>query len=601
MTARRKLIVIALFASLAAAGVPSGVGARTSTEPSEDAPLAIEVDHFLDGRRLPVERLAGRSGRLRVDVTIEIGTSTQTIPLEYVALVELEGVWHDVQAGNVAKDRVADRAFVVGADTLDRAGGSDRTLTFQGTSGRIVPPRFRVYSQAQAPGVSSRALDALRGVHGDLDDVGDGLGGVYDGLRSITEGLEGTLDGVGSRDPSTGEPVIALDDDGDPATLLAALGMMHDALADELLPGIGRRDAATGEAVVALDDDGKPTTAIGAIGLISDTLRTEILPSIGERDPSSGRGLPGRTLLGGLQSARDAYERELIPSLRTGLIPTIQGLEASAAEGRENAESSGDPEVAARFGMIEATLATVRTTGLSNPAFHKPQPEIDGRTPFAYHRSCPECFDPRSPSFDARMADPTDDDVLAPKFKPALVETLELFSAGTRDAIVGISSLDPSDPGLVEGLTGIADGLDDLNRKLHTLEPSRPGVVDGIEQVRDGLTALIGEVQTLDESRPGIVEALQMLRVGVEQASQGVLALDQLTVEPAHETTGDVLEDETTQDATFATAGPGTSAMWIQEVGGIESAGRAPLERGAVLALLAVAVVLLSRSRAREG
>src|SRR5688500_13659747 len=99
-----------------------------------------------------------------------------------------------------------------------------KTLVFEGRSGDVLTPRIQIFA---IPSLSEDFVDALQtqfealqALYGGIASVNENLTKVYDGTSELVEGVEEMLAGVGRNDEDTKKPVIDLDDEGLPTTLM---------------------------------------------------------------------------------------------------------------------------------------------------------------------------------------------------------------------------------------------------------------------------------------------------------------------------------------------------------------------------------------------
>ena len=611
------------YRTLSGFGGPSDLGWRASdrfdavalAEVRKALPLEVDVNYTLDGEQISPAALRGRSGTVRIAITLRnvsaqpdtlthqaVTQPFQTssilthVPLEFSVRTAFDEDWRDLSAEDAYIQTDAHGTQIVVRPGLLSPPLTDDedSVVFEATSDNVLLPKIQIFAFARQNPIGETALgeqiDGLSGLYGGLGSVGETIGRIYAGTVQIADGVGDLLEGVGERDEDSKEPVITLDDAGDPTTLLGALGFIGDAIRSDVLPGLGERDPDTGEPVITLDSSGAPETLLGALAFLERALTDQILPALGERDPKTGRAVKavddkGRalTLLWGLQSTKDAYDEDLIPGMDqliaavNELIAGIQTLDAA------------DP------GLVEGLqgLAAGMTTLISN--LDKVPPEagsgiregLEGLKQLALFGQA-TTTDPNVVPVFAQIAGITDqlllalgqrnDDgtpqiVLGPDGQPltvigaigfmrAALTTKILPAIGTRDPATGdpvvVLGPDGTPATLLGALGFIRDTAlhnPDFTKKQAALggrtpkayfqdcpacfDPSstvfdpatadpkfQPAFRDAFVLFSEGLAGALEDLHTLDPANPGLVDGLQQIADGLDDLTAALHTFD---------------------------------------------------------------------------
>lgn len=465
-------------------------------------PVDVKVRYFLAGREVSADEMKRESGDVRIEIEITNVSGTakslehkavtspfltsfvnQYVPIEYVVRAEFPSArWTGVGGEDVKVLADGDKEVASASGILSPPlTGAAKTIVFEGHSDDVLTPRIQIFAM---PGLSQDFLDALqkqydalKALYGGVGSVGENLGAVYDGTVELVNGVEEMLAGVGSNDAS-GNPVVDLDADGLPTTLLGTLGFLSSAMNEQIIPGIGERDPETGRGVIVKDDKGHTTT-----------------------------------FLGSLQSQQDTYDDKLIPGMQTlidGMDQLIDGVSGGAPDLVDGLEDMAD-------GLTEL-LGSLQTGDPSDPGFVEGLQAINvGITQL--------------------LGTLQTNSMVTPGFREGLLQ----IGGGLTQLLAGLQSNDPLNPGLREGLLGLSAGLSGMQTNLdESFRPGLEGVqqlvaaIDGLvsDPILDPLIAqLSGTVAALlaglgDATDPPtdttIIGGVELMSAGVTQMLAGL-------------------------------------------------------------------------------
>ena len=490
---------------------------------SGELPIDVDVRYFLDGREIAADELKRRSGDVKIEVEISNVSSeakmleykaatspfltsvvNQYVPFQYQVRAEFPiDRWSDVGGDGVHVTNDAGKEVASASGILSPPlTASSQTITIEGRSDDVLTPRIQVFA---FPGIAQSFLDSMQEQFEALQALYGGVGGIQENLKAIYEGSLEIEKGV-----------------------------------EDLLGGVGRIDEDSKDPVVKLDDDGKPTTLLGAIGYISEQISKTVLPSLGERDPQSGKGivkknekgnLDPETLIASLQSQKDAFDEDLIPGM-DDLIGGVEGLigglrsgdlsEPGVTEGLtliagglEQLKDGLRSGSAADPGAIEAlTLVSQGLTALFNsidehPAVEDDNPATPPGTPTDFIEALQAIEGLATAGIS--LGNPTGlfDDILAIVAGVDLPDPMEdipglLDKLGSRDATTGAPNLVFDSPACApacasDAITALAVmmGILNGNAALGIV----PGVIEGLGDAVDGIEAMQGG---LDDVLAGI-------------------------------------------------------------------------------------------------
>jgi len=339
----------------------------TLAKAAKKLPVAVSIKYFLDGKEITAQQLKGRSGVVRIDVEIDnvsgnaktltykgvsspylTSVTTQYVPVEYMVRVDFPTeTWSNVGGQDVSvlpgnNVQVASASGFLSPPVTD----TSRTVSFEARSSDALTPKIQVFA---TPQVSSQLIDslqsqyeALKALYGGSGAISDNLKKVYDGTLALADGVQKMLGGVGTNDPTTHKPVITLDANGTPTTLLGAIGEIGDGVSDKILPGLGDVNPATGDGVMC---HGGGVTARG------NCLNTDS----GKEDPA--------TLIGGLAGEKIAFDGRfgLIKAM-TDAVAQVKDSKTQIAAGADqfkSAVSGGGSQLVGGLGQLEDGVGQV--------------------------------------------------------------------------------------------------------------------------------------------------------------------------------------------------------------------------------------------------
>lgn len=487
-------------------------------------PFEVHVHYFLNGKEVQAKQVDGKDGRLKISVelvnasgdpkTLEYngltspylsGTVEEYIPFEYaVRIVFPQGQWSGVTGKrfDVAPSGTDQIAAATGVLSPPLTQVSD-TIDVSAHSSDMLRPHIEVFAfpkiNPNLLGSLQTQYEALRALYGGTGDISSNLVKLYQGTLQLVDGLTqfaggtGQLDsgiskivaGVGTRDPKTGKANITLDKNGTPTTVIGGIGAIEDGLKTALLPAVGTRDPKTGK---ANDATASATTLIGGIGYIESVLLDKLLPAVGTRDPVTGKGVitldslgNSTTLLGGLQSQKNAYD--------TGLIPGAEQL----------------------------------TCGLDNTAF----PNKFCKKQFGITQSITSGVTSIQIGVGLLISQLQTNSASTPGFREGLLG----IQSGLGQAVAGLQSGNPAAPGLQEGLLGVTNGLAQVLAGLAAYS-SIPGVATSLQTVSTGLSDIASSLDgtNVRQGLEGVVTGLGGMLTDVTNVTAKVTdANDQAT------------------------------------------------------------------------
>jgi putative membrane protein len=483
-------------------------------------PIDVKVVYFLNGREVSADEIKREDGDVRIQLTLTnvsgspkslvhkavtspflTSVANQYIPIEYSVRAEFPSArWTGVGGEDIKVLADGDKEIASASGILSPPlTDTSKEIIFEGHSDDVLTPRIQIFA---VPGLSQDFIDALQdqydalqALYGGVGSIGENLGAVYDGTVELVNGVEEMLAGVGSNDAS-GKPMIDLDADGLPTTLLGTLGFLSQAMNGQIIPGIGTRDEKTGKGVIVKDGKGRTTTFLGSLQSQKDTYDDKLIPGM-------------QTLIDGMD--------QLIDGVSDGAPTLVDGLEEMAA------------------GLTQL-LGSLQTNDPSDPGFFEGLEALnDGITTL--------------------LGKLQTNSMVTPGFREGLLQ----LSGGLTQLLAGLQSNDPANPGVREGLLGLSAGLISLTTNLDgTFKTGLLGVqqlvtaIDGLvsDPVIDPLIAqLAGTVNLLvaglgDAANPPdqvtVIGSVESMSAGVGQLLAGLgnsaNPPDQLTIIGAVET-----------------------------------------------------------------
>lgn len=426
-------------------------------------PLDVDIRYVLDGKEMSASDVRGRSGHLTIELTLtntsgrtasvpyDAVTSdvqreavvTEYLPLEFSVRTEFPAeMWRGVRVdgGYVQTDAHGTQLITRPGFVTPPLTDAEQTVVMEADGTDILLPKIQVFAFPRVNPATQAAfaeqLSSLDGLYGGLGGISDTIDQIYDGTLQIVDGVQDLLTGIGTLDEDTKQPVVDLDDAGNPTTLLGGIGFIGDAIGGKLLPALGELDPQTKQPVIDLDRTGTPTTLLGALGFIGNAIDDQLLPAIGEIDPQTGEpvvsldddGSP-TTLLGALGFIENVISDDILPSLGDRDVGTGRAVKEIDANGK----------------------ALTLLWGLQST----------------------------KDSYDVK-----------------LIPGMDELIAGVDAMIENVQSLDAQDPGLVEGLTQINGGLAQLMGQLDAVPDAPTGFREGLLAIQGGAT--LGGTLTAD-------------------------------------------------------------------------------------------------------
>jgi putative membrane protein len=517
----------------------------------KDLPAAIDVRYYVNNKEVTADDVSGMSGDVRVEVDVEniSGESTslehkattsplltsvvnEYVPLEYIVRVTFPtNRWSRVGGEGVVVQPVDnDQVATANGVLTPPFGDAQATAVFEGTSDDILRPRIQVFA---TPKVSQRILDslqqqfeALSALYGGVGTISDNLEAVYEGTLELVSGAEQLIDGVGENtNGGTGSPVVELDSAGLPTTLLGTLGFIGAAFDDQILPGVDQLAAGVAD---------------------------QILPGIGAVNPDTGEGYIStdefgntETLIGGLQSQKNAYDETLIPGMKQlidGIDQLSEGVEGGAAlvdgigqlrDGIAQLIAQLDPTF--RGGMLQvsgglqALLGELQTNDVNNPGLREGLQAVEaGLTQMigAMASTSPTGFTGALTGLkaiaDGAAATTTDAVIAAPalaQISGGLSQLLTNLGAPGGSPLTVIGGLEQMLGGVQLMLTGVGDVAN---------APNQTTIIGAIESMALGMGQLLaglGEAGKTPPSQFEIIGALELMHAGLVEAAPGASSL----------------------------------------------------------------------------
>jgi hypothetical protein len=538
-----------------------------------DLPLDVAVRYYMNDIEMTADEMKRRSGDVRIEIDLEnvsgdpktleykavtspflTSVVNQYMPLEYIVRVEFPmDRWSNVggQGVRVASDldkEIASTSGILSPPLTD----AEKTLVFEGRSDDILTPRIQIFA---VPGLSQDAVEglqaqfeALRALYGGVGSVNENLQAIYDGTVELVDGVEEMIGGVGANDEN-GNPVIDLDADGLPTTLLGTLGFLSGALNNDVLPNIGEVDEKTGEGVIVTDEKGKTTTLLGGLQSQKETYDDKLIPGmetlIAGMDQLIGGLEDGSpALIDGLEDL-EAGVAQLIgslqtndlgdPGLREGLILAGGGIDQLLAALGTIADP---PNTITVIGALEtmqlgldqlvagvqqlAAGATDLLTGLTGPGGFRDvllSLQLDIVNANILHGALDPLLFGTMVGKVAGLADALGDGSLPPD-DTTIIGGVQLLAGGVGQVLTGLQSGDVNDPGLSEG-------VDALVGNLQTNNPLTPGFREGMLAIDAGLDSMLaGLGNTADPATPlTVIGALKLMLDGLGEAAPGASTL----------------------------------------------------------------------------
>ncbi|MEX0875584.1 MAG: hypothetical protein WD646_14215 [Actinomycetota bacterium] len=499
-------------------------------------PVEVRVHYFLDGREMDASEIKRRRGDVRIEielvnvsgepkslehkaVTSPFMTSVvnQYVPIEYVVRVEFPtSRWNKVGGEGIKVATDGDREIASASGILSPPlTDADKTVVFEAHSDDVLTPRVQVFA---VPSLSQEFVDALQAQFEALQALYDGVGGVgenlaalYDGTVQLVDGVELLLGGIGERDPVTGKPVIDLDDDGDPTTVLGGLGAILAGITGDILPNLGERDPETGEGVIVTDEKGIATTFLGSLQSQKNAYDDELIPGLGQ-------------VIDGIDQISDGLD-EGGAALIDGLEQVIGGIDLISSE-----LSSGGPLLIGGLDQIAdgvaELLANLQTNNPGDPGFREGLLGIQGGLS------------------DLLASLQTNDPM-----NPGIREGLLGVQGGLSTLLGNLQTNNPGDPGFREGLLGlqqvaasaattflgdpseavfttIAGGLGQLVASLGDIAnpPNDTTIIGAIETMSAGMAQLVaGLGNTADApTDTTVIGGVELLSAGMAQLLAGL-------------------------------------------------------------------------------
>lgn len=648
---------------------------------TQSLPVRVSLTYYLDGREVDPREIKGDEGDVRIRVELEnvsgdpktlthegvtspVLTSTvnQYVPVEYLVRAEFPSDrWRGVGGPDVHVSPSGVEMSIASASgfIFPPATPTKVTVEFEAASDDILLPRMQVFANAHASQEYIDALqaqfEALRALYGGLGGLGDTLTKIYDGTVELADGVDELIGGVGELDEKTGAPVVELDEDGLPTTVLGTIGFLEQAIRNDVLPGLGERDKTTGEGVVTKDERGNATTLLGGLQSSKDTYDDKLIPAMDELIAgveairvglSSGSSAsPG--VVEGLDQISDGLGQLIVgldmvlPGEDPGAKEAIEGLAAALAGIKAAADAgillTGDPT--GLFATISGIVATPPPAGVGGvtagllAALGSRNP--DG-TPVI--ELIPGTDDPTIIAALGLMMAGLDDEIL-----PGLdqivagLDTIRTTALSNPEFTKSQPSLDGKtpkayfqecpacfdptskvfdpatahpdfQPALREVFVLFSEGIASSLAKLHSFDASSPGLVDGLQQIAEGLQKMAAALQTFDPDDPGLVEGLNLVRGGLQQVSQGLFATNELGVRTTRGQVGDQGDTVGRWQGALGEAGKDASSTgalgqeadsvtttYVFELAAQSTGTRDNSVRGALMALTAAGLAVLWR------
>ena len=567
--------------------------------PSAELPGKLNIQYRLDGETLPAEQLAGRSGKLEIELQIRRNPlASDSVFFDSYAL----------QASVSLDTKLCENIVTEGATTANVGG--DKQLTYT-----ILPGQdkdIRIAADVHDFAMESIAINGVRlslGMDVDMDALQDQLDELIDGAAQLDDGANGVRDGVSDVQSAVRDDLKDGTEDLHTGANTARNGA--EALqegAHELLTGARELDGGLSQVQSGVSQvqagayqlDGKSGDLVGGAVEFRDGL-AQLQSEVQAFDPSAlglsdlqntiaQFGTKLGALVSGLTQLKTAasvagLEGALSLSAGTAVdLSALSGLDSDAVTQLsgiiDSLNHSGDSEKQALAAQLQniVTLLQQNAGGLSGIEAYMTGLESSVGTMLTEVQSLQTQLAAQIGSLLTKL------NGLTTKLQ-ALQDGVDLLATKYAELLQGVSSY-------AGGMSELKSGLDELSGGLSRLTSGSRQLVDGAEtldegltELTDGLTALYDGSGELDEGMLELLDGLAALYDGTVELADGTGTLRERTDDMQDEV-GDQIDDllhslsgegEPVRSFVSAENGEVDAVQFVLKTGPIEAEETAPV------------------------